>query len=137
MERQRSVEKELADTVLSDVRRHVLCFCFVQSLHVQQDLERVAEIACLVQSDAVLSMALRRLTSLEAGKLREEAAALKATVGGLEQLLANEQLVLETVKRESQEIADKHGDERRTTVRLWLLSCLPVSMAGMQPEWNW
>ena len=74
-----------------------------------------------MQSDAVLSMALRRLTSLEAGKLQEEAAALKATVGGLEQLLANEKLVLETVKRESQEIADKHGDERRTTVRLWLL----------------
>ena len=68
----------------------------------------------------MLSMALRRLTSLEAGKLQEEADALRATVSRLEQLLANEELVLETVKRESQEIADKHGDERRTTVRLWL-----------------
>ena len=69
-----------------------------------------------MQSDAVLGMALRRLTSLEAGKLREEADALQATVRGLEHLLNNEQLVLETVKRESQEIADKFGDERRTTV---------------------
>ena len=64
----------------------------------------------------MLGMALRRLTSLEAGKLREEADALKATIRGLEQLLNNEQLVLKTVKRESQEIADKFGDERRTTV---------------------
>ena len=70
-----------------------------------------------MQSDAVLGMALRRLTSLEAGKLQEEADALMATIRGLEQLLDNEQLVLETVKRESQEIADKFGDERRTTVR--------------------
>ena len=64
----------------------------------------------------MLGMALRRLTSLEAGKLQEEADALMATIRGLEQLLNNEQLVLETVKRESQEIADKFGDERRTTV---------------------
>ena len=69
-----------------------------------------------MQGDAVLGMALRRLTSLEAGKLQEEADALMATIRGLEQLLNNEQLVLETVKRESQEIADKFGDERRTTV---------------------
>lgn len=61
-------------------------------------------------------MALRRLTSLEAGKLQEEADSLKSTIAGLEQLLANEKLVLDTVKRESQEIADKFGDERRTTV---------------------
>ena len=39
-----------------------------------------------------------------------------ATIRGLEQLLNNEQLVLDTVRRESQEIADKFGDERRTTV---------------------
>ena len=70
-----------------------------------------------MQSDAVLGMALRRLTSLEAGKLQEEAATLQATIAGLEQLLADEKLVLDTVKRESQEISDKFGDERRTTVR--------------------
>lgn len=69
-----------------------------------------------MQSDAVLGMALRRLTSLEAGKLQEEADALMATIRGLEQLLNNEQLVLDTVRRESQEIADKFGDERRTAV---------------------
>ena len=70
----------------------------------------------MLQTDAVLGMALRRLTSLEAGKLQEEADSLKSTIAGLEQLLANEKLVLDTVKRESQEIADKFGDERRTTV---------------------
>jgi DNA gyrase subunit A len=68
------------------------------------------------QADAVLSMALRRLTSLEAGRLNEEAATLAKGIAGLTALLADPQLVLDTVKRESQEVADRHGDERRTAV---------------------
>lgn len=74
---------------------------------------------CLLcaQADAVLSMALRRLTSLEAGKLREEEATLAQTLAQLQSLLGSQQLVLDTVKRESQEIADKFGDSRRTAVR--------------------
>ncbi|KAK9917213.1 hypothetical protein WJX75_001927 [Coccomyxa subellipsoidea] len=70
------------------------------------------------QADAVLSMALRRLTSLEAGKLREEEATLAQTLAQLQSLLGSQQLVLDTVKRESQEIADKFGDSRRTAVRM-------------------
>ncbi len=69
-------------------------------------------------------MALRRLTSLEAGKLQEEADQLNTTIISLEGLLADGELVYKTVKQESQEIADKHGDERRTTVRLSIFSCL-------------
>jgi uncharacterized coiled-coil protein SlyX len=73
------------------------------------------------QADAVLGMALRRLTSLEAGKLREESASLAQAIQGLEALLGSQQMVLDAVKRESQEIADKFGDGRRTAVRghLW------------------
>ncbi|EIE20608.1 DNA gyrase, A subunit [Coccomyxa subellipsoidea C-169] len=70
------------------------------------------------QADAVLSMALRRLTSLEAGKLREEEATLAQTLAQLQSLLGSQQLVLDTIKRESQEIADKFGDSRRTAVRM-------------------
>lgn len=65
----------------------------------------------------MLSMALRRLTSLEAGKLHEEEATLARTVADLEALLGSQQMVLDTVRRESQEVADKFGDERRTVVR--------------------
>ena len=61
-------------------------------------------------------MALRRLTSLEAGRLQEESASLSSSISGLQKLLADPQLVLDTVKRESREVADKFGDERRTAV---------------------
>ena len=69
-------------------------------------------------------MALRRLTSLEAGKLQEEADQLNTTISSLQGLLADGELVYKTVKQESQEIADKYGDERRTTVRLYIFICL-------------
>lgn len=63
-----------------------------------------------------MSMALRRLTSLEATKLRDEAKQLAQTLAQLQSLLGSQELVLDTVKRESQEIADKFGDPRRTAV---------------------
>ena len=61
-------------------------------------------------------MALRRLTSLEATKLRDEAKQLAQTLARLQSLLGSQELVLDTIKRESQEIADKFGDPRRTAV---------------------
>ncbi|BDA50481.1 DNA gyrase subunit A [Coccomyxa sp. Obi] len=70
------------------------------------------------QSDAVLSMALRRLTSLEATKLNDEAKQLAQMLAQLQSLLGSQELVLDTVKRESQEIADKFADSRRTAVRM-------------------
>lgn len=48
-----------------------------------------------VQADAVLQMPLRRLTSLEGGKLEEEHAALEGEVKGLKDLLQTRQKVLE------------------------------------------
>lgn len=61
-------------------------------------------------------MTLRRLTGLEAGRLQEESASLSASISGLQALLGDAQLVLDTVKRESQEVADRFGDARRTAV---------------------
>ena len=61
-------------------------------------------------------MTLRRLTGLEAGRLQEESTSLSASIAGLQALLADPRLVLDTVKRESQEAADKFGDARRTAV---------------------
>lgn len=97
----------------------------------------------------MLSMALRRLTSLEAGKLREEEATLAQTLAQLQSLLGSQQLVLDTVKRESQEIADKFGDSRRTAVRPphgmrcphWLMYCygcqnIVASFRGPKTVWD-
>ncbi|KAK9813725.1 hypothetical protein WJX73_005461 [Symbiochloris irregularis] len=68
------------------------------------------------QADAILSMTLRRLTTLESGKLQEEAAKLTQQVQDLQQLLADPKLVLKVIGDEAQEMADKFGDDRRTKV---------------------
>ncbi len=58
---------------------------------------------------------------MEAGKLQQESEELAGTLARLQSLLGSQQLVLDTVKRESQEIADKFGDARRTAVGLFAL----------------
>lgn len=81
-------------------------------------------------------MALRRLTSLEAGKLQEEAATLATGIAGLTALLADPQLVLDTVKRESQEVADKHGNERRTAVSIPLQLPFCAHNSAVMSAWR-
>jgi DNA gyrase subunit A len=62
-------------------------------------------------------MALRRLTSLETGKLEEEARDLAGRIAGLQGLLGSPTAVLDVVESEAKEIADRFGDERRSRVR--------------------
>lgn len=71
----------------------------------------------MMQADAVLSMALRRLTSLETGKLRQEEAELQASISALKELLGSREAIQATVVREARELAASLGDERRTLVR--------------------
>ena len=61
-------------------------------------------------------MPLRRLTSLEAGKLEEEDAALAEKTRELRALLADPAAVRGIVAAEAAEVASRHGDERRTAV---------------------
>ena len=61
-------------------------------------------------------MPLRRLTTLEAGKLQEEGDSLKASIEGLMKLLASPQAVMQVVAQEAQEVAKKFGSPRRTQV---------------------
>lgn len=70
------------------------------------------------QADAVLAMALRRLTTLETGKLQSEADELSATIADLTALLADPARVAAVVKREASDAAAKHGDARRTALAL-------------------
>ena len=70
------------------------------------------------QAEAVLAMALRRLTSLEAEKLNREAEELLAKIRDFEALLASPERVADTLVEEAAEVAARFGDARRTILRL-------------------
>jgi DNA gyrase subunit A len=61
-------------------------------------------------------MRLQRLTSLETHKVEEELAQVRKLIGELRELLASEQKIFEVVKKETQEIATRYGDDRRTEI---------------------
>lgn len=61
-------------------------------------------------------MRLRALTGLEREKIEAEYEALMAKIKELRAILADENLLLGVIKTEIMEIADKYGDERRTSI---------------------
>ena len=69
-----------------------------------------------IQASAILDMPLRRLTALEIGKLKDEAAELKTRIKQLEALLASEQLRLEVVVEETVAIKARFASPRRTVI---------------------
>ncbi len=69
-----------------------------------------------VQAQAILDMPLRRLVALERQKLQEEHKELSKTIKNLEQLLKYPRKILELVKQEALELAQKYGTPRRTQV---------------------
>ena len=69
-----------------------------------------------VQADAILELRLRRLTSLERGKIEEELKDLLKEIEELKSILGSEQKVLDIIKKEMLEIKARYGDERRTTI---------------------
>ena len=71
-----------------------------------------------VQAQAILDMRLQRLTSLETQKIIDELEQVLALIEELKALLASEEKILNVVKDETNEIAQKYGDERRTEVVL-------------------
>lgn len=69
-----------------------------------------------IQAEAILEMKLRRLTGLERDKVENELKELLALIDELRSILASEEKVLNIIKEELQEIKDKFGDKRRTTI---------------------
>jgi len=69
-----------------------------------------------IQAEAILEMKLRRLTGLERDKVEAELKELLALIDELRGILASEEKVLAIIKEELQEIKDKYGDKRRTTI---------------------
>ena len=68
------------------------------------------------QAQAIVDMRLRALTGLERGKLEAEYNELKKTIERLKAILGDEKLLLGVIKEEITAIADKYGDDRRTSI---------------------
>ncbi len=71
-----------------------------------------------IQSTAIVEMRLSRLTNLQIEELKKEMEALKVHIAYLRDLLANKQKIYALVKSETDELAEKYGDERRTEIHV-------------------
>lgn len=69
-----------------------------------------------IQSEAIVQMAIGRLTGLEKQKILDELASLREKIKDLEDILADHQRVLEIILDELGEIQKKFGDPRRTEI---------------------
>lgn len=69
-----------------------------------------------VQADAILQMQLRRLTALEADKIRLEHEQLQIQIADLQDILAKRERILEIIETEVTAIKAKHATPRRTVI---------------------
>jgi DNA gyrase subunit A len=69
-----------------------------------------------IQAKAILELRLQRLTGMERNKIKEEYDELMTLIGHLKELLANEGLRFDVIKKELLEIKEKFGDERKTEI---------------------
>ncbi|GFR41665.1 hypothetical protein Agub_g2407 [Astrephomene gubernaculifera] len=67
-----------------------------------------------LQAEAVLGLTLRRLTGLEAAKLRKEARELGETIRRLQRVLSDRSALLSLVELEAGRVAEEFGEPRRT-----------------------
>jgi DNA gyrase subunit A len=84
----------------------------------QEAKERLVERFQLsdVQSQAIVDMRLRALTGLEREKIEAEFKELMDKIADLESILADEKKLLGVIRTEIMIIADKYGDDRRTSI---------------------
>lgn len=69
-----------------------------------------------IQARAILEMTLRRLTGLERDKIKDEYAELMKTIEHLKAILASEDMRMDIIKQELNDVKDKYGDPRRSTI---------------------
>ncbi len=67
-----------------------------------------------IQSEAIVSMQLRRLTGLERDKLEKEFAELMEHINYLKSILADEGILYSVIREDLLVIRSKYGDDRRT-----------------------
>ena len=69
-----------------------------------------------IQAKAILEMRLQRLTGMERDKIIAEHDELMKLIADLKELLANEGMRYDVIKKELIEIRDKFGDERKSEI---------------------
>jgi DNA gyrase subunit A len=69
-----------------------------------------------IQAQAVLDMKLQNLTGLELDGIKTEYQNIMKIIADLEEILADVKKVYAIIKKELREIADKRGDNRRTSI---------------------
>ena len=69
-----------------------------------------------LQADAIVKLQLGRLAGLEILKIEQELGELRAAIADFEDILANDEHVKRIVKTDLTTLADKYGDERRTSI---------------------
>ncbi len=69
-----------------------------------------------VQAKAVLDMRLQRLTGLEREKIIKEYEAVKQLIEHLRAILDSEVLRMQLIQEELEEMRERYGDDRRTTI---------------------
>jgi DNA gyrase subunit A len=69
-----------------------------------------------MQAQAILDLQLRRLAALERQKIEDEYHETMERIAYLEDLLAHPEKILALIKADLQELKEKFGDERRTTI---------------------
>ncbi len=69
-----------------------------------------------IQAQAILDMRLQNLTNFEIEGIMKEHAEVLKLIAELESILADVNMVYDIIKKELKEIADKHGDDRRTLI---------------------
>ncbi|MBR5646268.1 MAG: DNA topoisomerase (ATP-hydrolyzing) subunit A [Treponema sp.] len=68
------------------------------------------------QAQAIVDMQLKRLTHLQIEDLQKEIKELQAWIDYLQDLLDHREKILQIIKNETNELAEKYGDERRTEI---------------------
>ncbi len=85
------------------------------------------------QAQAIVDMRLRALTGLERDKIQQEYNELQVLIGKLNAILSDEKVLLSVIKTEITEIAEKYGDDRRTSIGY---DEYDISMEDMIPVTN-
>jgi DNA gyrase subunit A len=80
------------------------------------------------QVDAILELKLYRLAALEIERVRDELARLRAEAARIEAILSEERSLWSVVRTELLDVAETHGDDRRTRI------CGPPREVYFEPE---
>ncbi|MCD8108422.1 MAG: DNA gyrase subunit A [Oscillospiraceae bacterium] len=71
-----------------------------------------------IQAEYIANLRIIQLTGMERQKIYDELDAIEAKIKDFEDILSNHQRVLDIIVSESEEIAQKFGDDRRTEIQM-------------------